>query len=41
MRPKQVMYAWAGALSCGLAPVDIGHVLQGLSTGATSVCVQA
>lgn len=32
MRPKRVMYAWAGAPSCGLAPVDVGHVLQDLST---------
>lgn len=27
------MYAWAGAASCGLAPVDVGPVLQDLSTG--------
>lgn len=33
MRSKQVMYAWAGAPCCGLAPVDVGHVLQDLSTG--------
>lgn len=28
MRPKWVMHAWAGVPSCGLAPVDVGHVLQ-------------
>lgn len=28
-----MMYAWAGAPSCGLAPVDVGHVLQDPSTG--------
>lgn len=28
MSPKQVMYAWAEALSSGLAPVDIGHSLR-------------
>lgn len=33
MRPKWVMYAWAGAQHCGLAPVDVGPVLQDLSTG--------
>lgn len=33
MRLKQVMYAWAAAPSCGLALVDVGHVLQDLSTG--------
>lgn len=33
MRLKQVMYAWAAAPSGGLAPVDVGHVLQALSTG--------
>lgn len=38
MRPNQVMYAWAGAPNCGLAPVDVGHVLQDLSTG-TDLCL--
>lgn len=33
MRPKWVMYVWAGAQHCGLAPVDVGSVFQDLSRG--------
>lgn len=33
MRPKWVMYAWAGAQHCGLAPVDVGSLFQDLSRG--------